>query len=386
MSQVPDLALYIHWPFCLSRCPYCDFNAHVTRKLVDENSWQRAYAAEIRHVRERSGPRRITNVFFGGGTPSLMDPATVGQVLEQAASTFTLEAGAEITLEANPTSVEAGRFAALRDAGVNRVSIGVQSLDDRALKFLGRGHSTVEARDAVETAASIFSRFSFDLIYGRPAQTVPAWRAELGQALSFVGEHLSCYQLTIEEGTPFHAMQAEGKLSLPANETIRAMFDVTNEMLEAHGLLRYEISNHARPGAEARHNLHCWRYGDYAGIGPGAHGRLLVDGKIFALRQVRDPGAWMRAVKENGHGTEASEALTPEAAAREMLLMGMRLREGVDTNRIGIRTGITFPQAFRADALARACQEGLAERTGARVRATVVGFPVLDALLGEISS
>lgn len=378
------LALYVHWPYCRSRCPYCDFNAHVPRGAVDGERWRRAYDAEIRRARALTGPRSLESVFFGGGTPSLMEPATVADVLAAATAAWLPAPDLEVTLEANPNSVEAARFRDFRDAGVNRVSVGVQSLDDRALRFLGRGHSAAEARRAVETAGDVFPRFSFDLIYARPGQDRTAWRAELADALGLAGGHLSCYQLTIEEGTPFHAMHAAGRLELPGPEEALGLFRDAEEILAGRGLLRYEVSNHARPGEEARHNLACWHYRDYVGVGPGAHGRIAREGHVLALRQVRDPAAWLRAVETRDSGAEEEAPLAPAEAAREMALMGLRLAEGLDEDGLARRTGVPFADAVRADALARAETEGLCERAGGRLRATAKGIPVLDALVREL--
>lgn len=379
------LALYVHWPYCRSRCPYCDFNAHVPRGAVDEERWRRAYAAEIRNVRALTGSRPLGSVFLGGGTPSLMEPGTVAGVLEAARAAWPSTADLEVTLEANPTSAEAKRFRDFREAGVNRVSVGVQSFDDRALRFLGRGHSAAEARRAVEAAAAVFPRFSFDFIYARPGQTRAAWRAELAEALALAGGHLSCYQLTVETGTPFHAMHAEGRLALPDPGEALGLFLDTDEILAGRGLARYEVSNHARPGEEARHNLAYWRYGDYAGVGPGAHGRIARDGSILALRQVRDPAAWLQAVEARGSGAEAAEPLAPSEAAREMALMGLRLAEGLDGDALARRTGVTLADAVRGDRVARAEAAGLCERSGGRLRATAAGLPVLDALVRELA-
>lgn len=379
------LALYVHWPYCRSRCPYCDFNAHVPRGAVDAGRWRRAYAAEIRRARALTGPRALGSVFLGGGTPSLMEPDTVAGVLAAAAAAWPPAPDLEVTLEANPNSAEAARFRDFRGAGVNRVSVGVQSLDDRALRFLGRGHSAAEARRAVEAAAAVFPRFSFDLIYARPGQARAAWRSELADALALAGGHLSCYQLTVEEGTPFHAMRADGRLELPGPEEALALFRDADEILAGRGLLRYEVSNHALPGEEARHNLAYWRGRDYVGVGPGAHGRLARDGRVLALRQARDPAAWLGAVEARGSGAEEEAPLAPAEAAREMVLMGLRLAEGLDGEALARRTGVAFEDAVRADALARAEREGLCERAAGRLRATAEGLPVLDALVRELA-
>ena len=288
--------VYVHWPFCASKCPYCDFNSHV-RAEIDEARWRAALVRELDHFAALAPGRTVTSIFFGGGTPSLMAPATVAAVIERTANHWRLAGDVEITLEANPTSVEAGRFAGYRDAGVNRVSLGVQSLDDRALGFLGRGHDAAEARAAVAVAHARFPRVSFDLIYARPGQSPAAWRRELAEALQIAGEHLSLYQLTLEPGTAFHARAARGALALPGGDAAAALYDVTQEVLEGAGLPAYEISNHAVPGAESRHNLTYWRSGDYLGVGPGAHGRLTGGGAVLAIAQTRSPERWLAAVE-----------------------------------------------------------------------------------------
>ena len=378
------VALYVHWPYCQSRCPYCDFNAHVPRNQVDGGRWLRAYEAEIRHSRRVSGPRRLESVFFGGGTPSLMPPEVTQGVLAAAAAAWPLAADAEVTLEANPGSVEVSRFEAFRDAGVNRVSVGVQALDDDALRMLGRGHSAAEARRAVEAAGSTFGRFSFDLIYGRPGHDAPSWRTELDDALALAGEHLSCYQLTIERGTPFHAQAAAGRLHLPEEAVLLELFDITSDVLASSGLPRYEVSNHARPGAESRHNLNYWRYGDYVGIGPGAHGRLRNDAGMAGHARIRKPESWLRAVEARGHGTEATEAIPARSAGREMLLMGLRLSEGVSRGAFLRRAGMPLDDALRPEAVLRAEDAGLMRAGRDRIRVTQAGLRVLNALIDDV--
>jgi len=325
--------VYIHWPFCLSKCPYCDFNSHVRRAPIDEARFVRAFAAEIAATAARVGGRTVSTVFFGGGTPSLMQQATVGAVLDALARHWTIAPDVEITLEANPTSVEATRFRGFRAAGVNRVSLGVQALDDRALSELGRLHTAREALEAVAVARGIFARYSFDLIYARPQQTPRDWADELTRAIAEGGEHLSLYQLTIEPETPFAALHAAGKLKIPDEDTARALYDTTQEVCAAHGLPAYEISNHARPGSECRHNLVYWRAQEYAGIGPGAHGRLDVAGNRHATATEKSPQQWLARVERDGHGLIADDALTREELADEFLLMGLRLAEGIDPAR-----------------------------------------------------
>jgi oxygen-independent coproporphyrinogen-3 oxidase len=381
----PDAAfgVYVHWPFCLSKCPYCDFNSHVRHGGVDEARFMRAYLAEIAATAARVPRRTVASVFFGGGTPSLMQPATVAAVLDGIARHFSLADDLEVTLEANPTSVEATRFQGYRAAGINRVSLGVQALDDAALAELGRLHSAREALAAVAIARSTFGRFSFDLIYARPAQTPRAWAAELKRALAEAAEHLSLYQLTIEPDTPFAALHAAGKLALPDEDTARDLYDVTQEICAAHGLPAYEVSNHARAGAECRHNLVYWRGHDYAGIGPGAHGRLDVAGRRYATATEKRPEAWLLRVEASGHGLITDEPLTREERADEFLLMGLRLAEGIDPARYAAIAGRPLdPRRLRV-----LTEEGAVELTSdGRLRVTLTGFPVLDAVVADLAA
>jgi len=322
--------VYIHWPFCLSKCPYCDFNSHVRHTPIDEERYVRAFTREIEANAARAPGREVTSIFLGGGTPSLMKPQTVGGILDAIGKYWRVARDVEVTLEAKPTSVEATRFHGYRAAGVNRVSLGVQALDDASLKTLGRLHTAREALDAVAIARAAFDRYSFDLIYARPDQTPQMWADELKLAISEAAEHLSLYQLTIEEGTPFFGLHAAGKLTTPDEATARALYDVTQEVCAQHGLPAYEISNHARPGAECQHNLVYWRGQEYAGIGPGAHGRLDIDGIRHALATERRPEAWLLRVEANGHGIVTDDLLNSEERADEFLLMGLRLAEGID--------------------------------------------------------
>jgi oxygen-independent coproporphyrinogen-3 oxidase len=378
-SQTPPLALYVHWPFCVSKCPYCDFNSHV-RAAVDQAAWREALLADLAHEARATAGRRLGSIFFGGGTPSLMPPATVAAVIGAAERAWGFEAGIEITLEANPSSVEAARFADLVAAGVNRVSLGLQALDDAALRFLGRAHDVAEGLAALETAQRAFGRVSFDLIYARPGQAVAAWEAELRRAIGFGTEHLSLYQLTIEPGTRFATEAAAGRLALPDPDTAADLFEATRAITAAAGLPAYEVSNHARPGAESRHNMSYWRYTGYAGVGPGAHGRR---GRCATSRH-RKPENWMAAVARNGHGTQAEEPLDAEAEATEALVMGLRLAEGVDLAGLA-RRGIDVGAMLDEGAVARLGRAGLLTRTAARLRLTDAGMPVLDAVLREIA-
>jgi putative oxygen-independent coproporphyrinogen III oxidase len=376
-------SLYIHWPFCLSKCPYCDFNSHVQHAGVDEGRFARAFAAEIATIAARVPGRNVSTIFFGGGTPSLMQPATVGAVLDAVARHWSIACDVEVTLEANPTSVEATRFRGFRAAGINRVSLGVQALDDAALKALGRLHSAQEALEAVAIARSTFERYSFDLIYARPGQTPQAWAAELKRAAEEAGEHLSLYQLTIEQETPFAALHAAGKLLIPADDTARALYDATQDVCTSAGLPAYEISNHARPGGECRHNLVYWRAQEYAGIGPGAHGRLDIAAERRATATERQPQEWLSRVESLGHGIVSDEALTQEQIADEFLLMGMRLAEGIDPARYARLAGRQLDP--RRVALLR--EQGALETTpDGRLRLTLSGFPLVNAVIADLAA
>ncbi len=375
--------VYIHWPFCLSKCPYCDFNSHVRHAAIDEPRFTRAFAAEIAATAERVPGRTVSTIFFGGGTPSLMQPATIAAVLDAVARHWRIAPDAEITLEANPTSVEATRFRGYRTAGVNRVSLGVQALDDRVLAELGRLHTAREALDAVAIARNVFDRYSFDLIYTRSGQNPDDWARELRLALNEAGEHLSLYQLTVEPETPFAALHAAGKLRLPDEDTARALYDTTQEICAAHGLPAYEVSNHARPGGECRHNLVYWRAQEYAGIGPGAHGRLDIDGQRHAVATEKRPEAWLASVEASGHGVVADDVLTREERSDEFLLMGLRLGEGIEIARYQAIAGRPLDPAR----IATLHQHGLIETTpNGRLRVTLPGFPVLDAVVADLAA
>jgi putative oxygen-independent coproporphyrinogen III oxidase len=378
-----DLALYIHWPFCKSKCPYCDFNSHV-RESIDEERWRRALIAELDHAAALLPGRRVASIFFGGGTPSLMAPTTVAALLDRAASRWRLADAVEITLEANPTSVEAARFAALSQAGVNRVSLGVQALEEGALRFLGRGHDVGEAVAAIGLARRYFPRYSFDLIYARPGQELRQWQAELGRAIDLAGDHLSVYQLTIEAGTAFATAAARGDWRLPDDAVAGDLFEATQEMLGAAGLPAYEISNHAGPGGACRHNLVYWRYGDYVGIGPGAHGRLTEgDGKV-ATRRFRAPETWLAAVERQGDGIEESVPLSPEERREEMLMMGLRLAEGVDRSAFRRETGLGIEEAIDPRHLADLVEGGFLTLDEHALRATPAGRQRLNAVLARL--
>jgi len=383
MSLTTPFAVYVHWPFCLSKCPYCDFNSHVRHGGIDEARFLRGYETEIATTAALVPGRTVSSIFFGGGTPSLMQPATVQTILDCIAKHWTIAPDAEVTLEANPTSVEATRFRGYRSAGVNRVSLGVQSLDDAALKELGRLHSAQEALDAVAVARSIFDRYSFDLIYARPQQTTDAWERELTRAIAEAAEHLSLYQLTIEPNTPFFGLHKAGKLNIPGEDLARDLYDLTQTVCAKAGLPAYEISNHARQGAECRHNLIYWRGHDYAGIGPGAHGRLTIEGRRVATETDKRPEAWLLRVEESGAGLTVSEKLTPGETADEYLLMGLRLAEGIDPERYSALSGRALDPA-RISILR---SEGAVETTAdGRLRVTQSGFPVLDAVVADLAA
>ena len=369
--------VYVHWPFCLAKCPYCDFNSHVRHGKPDEARYARAIARELSYLKPLTASREVTSIFFGGGTPSLMQPSTVQSVLDEITKQWTVSKDAEITLEANPTSVEAERFRGYRAAGVNRVSLGVQALDDVSLKNLGRMHTAEEALAAVEVARENFPRISFDLIYARPDQSPQAWRDELSKALVFAPEHLSLYQLTIEPGTTFEMLHRAGKLITPDE------WDVTQELCSARNMPAYEISNHALAGAESRHNLVYWRYQEYAGAGPGAHGRIGADGARIATSTEKNPERWLALIEERGHGLVEEEKLSQLEQADEMLVMGLRLAEGIDVARFERLTGVTLDPE-RVSFLE---SEGLVERAeNSRLRVTPSGFPVLDAIVADLAA
>ena len=377
LEREGGLALYIHWPFCVSKCPYCDFNSHV-RASVDQAAWRAALLKDLAHEAGELPGRRLTSIFFGGGTPSLMPPETVAALIDAAAGHWRTADDIEITLEANPSSVEAARFGDLARAGVNRVSLGLQALDNEALAWLGRAHDVAEGLAALDTAQYSFDRVSFDLIYARPGQTPDAWAAELERALAFGTEHLSLYQLTIEPGTQFAARFAKGELATLDSDRAADLFEQTRARTAAAGLPAYEISNHARRDAESRHNLTYWRYGSYAGIGPGAHGRR----NGLATVRRKKPENWLARVEANGHGIELEDMLSPEQRAQEALLMGLRLGEGVDLAGIAALTGING--LVDEAATQRLTGQGLLSHAGDRLRVTEAGMLLLDAILAEI--
>ena len=379
----PGFGIYVHWPFCLSKCPYCDFNSHVRAKPIDEIRFVEAFRAELAHRAGLTPGRTVSSIFFGGGTPSLMTPATVSAILDAIAGLWPVAQGAEVTLEANPTSVEAERFRGFRQAGVNRVSLGVQALNDPDLRALGRGHTAAEALRAVELAGAIFERYSFDLIYARPGQTVGSWRQELAAAIARARDHLSLYQLTIEYGTMFARLRDAGKLALPDNDLARALWDVTQEVTTKAGLPAYEISNHARPGAESCHNLIYWRYGEYIGVGPGAHGRIVSAKGRRAQATESHPEMWLTVVESEGHALVEDELLSAEEQADEFLLMGLRLSEGIEPAEFQAMSGRDLDPGRVASLIA----DGMVEYTPrGRIRVSAEGFPVLDAVVADLAA
>ena len=379
----PGFGIYVHWPFCLSKCPYCDFNSHVRREPIDEERYIDAFRVEFAHRAALTKGRTVSSIFFGGGTPSLMKPQTVAAILESINDHWSVDPRAEITLEANPSSVEAQRFRGYRAAGVNRVSLGVQAFNDPALKALGRLHSAAEAMEALTIAEQIFDRTSFDLIYARPGQTSAQWRTELTAALARGTEHLSLYQLTIEPDTMFERLVDAGKMIVSSPDLQRELWDVTQDVMNKAGMPAYEISNHARPGAESRHNLIYWRYGDYAGVGPGAHGRITVNGIRRAHATEKHPEMWLTCVETEGHGLIEDDPLSTEEQGDEFLLMGLRLSEGIDPSRFHVLTGKSLTPSRVADLIA----DGLVEYTReGRLRVSAEGFPVLDAVVADLAA
>jgi putative oxygen-independent coproporphyrinogen III oxidase len=375
--------IYVHWPFCEAKCPYCDFNSHVRHAGVDQPRFARAFERELTTFAERTRGRRVDSIFLGGGTPSLMEPATVARVLDAISGLWSVASDAEITMEANPSSVEATRFKGYRAAGVNRLSLGVQALNDPDLKRLGRLHDVAQAKTAIAIARDTFPRISFDLIYARPDQTARDWQAELSEAIDLAADHLSLYQLTIEQGTPYFELHRTGKLIVPDPDTAAHLYDLTQEICQARGMPAYEVSNHAVPGAESRHNLVYWRYGDYVGVGPGAHGRLTGGNGKFATATERHPETWLEAVEARGDGLVEDQALTQEEQGDEYLVMGLRLVEGIDLGRYEAIAG----RAIDSRRIAQLVEHGMVEHLeNNRVRATPAGFLVLDAVVADLAA
>lgn len=378
-----NLGIYIHWPFCISKCPYCDFNSHV-RKTVDSKRWQNALLTEMKYFATRTQGRTVESIFFGGGTPSLMAPKTVAALIHQASQYWNLSPNLEITLEANPNSVDIQRFKDFKSAGINRVSIGIQSLDNQALRFLGRKHSREEAIKAIKTAASVFERFSFDLIYCRPNQSIESWRQELTEALSYSRDHLSLYQLTIEPGTAFHTLYQRKEFELPDQDAGADLYEITQEMLENAGMPSYEISNHARFGSECRHNMLYWRYQDYIGIGPGAHGRLSVNTQKIATRCLKAPQSWLESVEKTGQGIHEEIVLKDDDKINEMLMMGLRLTEGISIDNFYAQTGFNLPKIINQQQLKRLIDGDFLIMSENFLKATLMGRQCLNSVLSAI--
>jgi len=381
--QEQAFGIYVHWPFCASKCPYCDFNSHVA-DTIDHDAWRGAYKKGISYYAELTKGKTVTSIFFGGGTPSLMEPQTAGLVIDEIQKHWRISNDCEITLEANPTSVETEKFKAFRNAGINRVSMGVQSLKESDLSFLGRKHDAGQARAAISTAAKVFDRYSFDLIYARPEQTVKAWEEELREAITLAGDHLSVYQLTIEKGTPFYMQHERGEFKIPDEELAGDLYEATQTILEEAGMPAYEISNHARTGAESRHNMTYWRYTDYVGIGPGAHGRLTVDGVKQATRGHRAPDIWLQQTKEHGHGAHPFEMLSHKDRFTECLMMGLRLGEGIPITRLEQEGGQKFTNLIDPKKIEALHGEGLLEFDGLTLRATKAGLQRLNGVLSYL--
>ena len=379
--QNDELAIYLHWPFCQSKCPYCDFNSHVAEK-VDQDQWAEAFEVEVSRFAEELGPKRIASIYFGGGTPSLMHPETVDRILSAVRRNWSLRNDVEITLEANPSSVEIARFKGYKGAGVNRVSMGIQSLVDADLRALGRLHSVDSALNALESARSVFDRVSFDLIYARQNQSLGAWRAELTRALDLLPTHLSLYQLTVEDGTAFAQRFAAGALrGLPNEDLSVDLYELTQELCNARGLYAYEVSNHAIPGHESRHNQIYWQGGDYVGIGPGAHGRLTLQGHRYATVAPKAPGAWLAQVRAGKAGEEPRDTLSSQAWAEELILMGLRTQDGIDLSRIERLTG----RRVTEKALQSLLELAMIEQTGSQITATAQGRLVLNAVIRALA-
>jgi len=386
MHQSPykeNFGIYIHWPFCISKCPYCDFNSHV-REAVDSQRWQNALLTEMGYFAARTQGRIVESIFFGGGTPSLMEAKTVEALIHQASQYWNLSSNLEITLEANPNSVDTQRFQDFKSAGINRVSIGIQSLDNQALKFLGRKHNRDEAITAIKTAANVFERFSFDLIYSRPNQSVESWRQELNEALTHARDHLSLYQLTIEPGTAFHTLYQRKEFVLPDQDSGANLYEMTQEMLENAGMPSYEISNHARSGSECRHNMIYWRYQDYIGIGPGAHGRLSVNGQKTAIRCLKAPESWLETVEKTGQGIHEEVILTDDDKINEMLMMGLRLVEGISIDRFHAQTGSNLLEIVNHQQLQRLIEGDFLLISGGFLKATPMGRQRLNSVLSAL--
>jgi len=379
------LGLYIHWPFCLSKCPYCDFNSHV-REKVDQKRWKAALLKELEHAAQQQHDRFLVSIFLGGGTPSLMEPETVAALLETAKSLFNTSTTLEVTLEANPSTVEASRFKEFFEGGVNRLSVGIQSLDDEALTFLGRRHSAKEALKALDIAATYFPRFSFDLIYARPHQTAESWKTELREALTYAKGHLSLYQLTIEPQTVFATRSLRGEKMTLEDDPAAFLYELTEDIMNQEGLPAYEVSNYAQPSQECRHNLLYWNFEDYIGIGPGAHGRISQDNQKWATIRYKAPETWLEAVETKGHGLQDAQPLSPSEKLQELTLMGLRLTKGLEIKRIFEETGLELHQAYALKNIQVLEREGLLKRTETHLMITLEGRLRLNSLIAFLLS
>ena len=374
------MGVYVHWPFCAAKCPYCDFNSHV-RESIDQKDWVDAYVRSLEHYAQELPNKQVVSIFFGGGTPSLMEPETVQEIIDTIQKNWTVANDIEITLEANPTSVEAGKFAGFRQAGVNRVSLGVQALNDNDLKFLGREHTVEEALKAVEIAGACFDRYSFDLIYGRPEQSAADWRSELSEAVKHANGHLSLYQLTIERNTPFYMQYHRGEFSIPDEVEGAELYHLTQEVLDDVGLPSYEVSNHAADGQACRHNLIYWHMADYIGVGAGAHGRFMRGDQKYASRDHAAPEKWLERVREKGHGAHELEELSAEDRFHEALMMGLRLRDGVSVKHCEALSGLTFDEVVKPEKLQAMINEGWIDHEGDVLRCTREGLLRLNAII-----
>ena len=383
-KTIAGFSLYVHWPFCLSKCPYCDFNSHVSQNRIDYSAWRKALLLELDYFGKKTKGRHLESIFFGGGTPSLMPAETVGKVLDAIGNYWAVESSLEVTLEANPTSVEAKKFSQFREAGVNRVSIGVQSLDQNSLWFLGRKHSVLEALKAIEIGRKIFDRMSFDMIYARPGQKMEDWAKELNRALDYSTEHLSLYQLTIEKGTSFYANERDKLFIMPDDDLASELYQITEEIVRKSGFLPYEISNYSKPGSESLHNLNYWRGGEYVGIGPGAHGRINLNNVRYRTQQISSPVNWLSEVLKNGHATKVSKRLSLAEMVDEILIMGLRLTEGICREKFFTLTDRSLETCLRLDKVSVLEKIGLLKLDQHSLRATAAGRLRLNALIGEI--
>lgn len=380
-----NLAIYVHWPFCKAKCPYCDFNSHVS-SAINHDEWRKAYLTEINYFADYIRQHNISSIFFGGGTPTLMDPKTAGEIINYLQSITGFTSDIEITLEGNPTSIEAAKLIAFKEAGINRVSLGVQSLVAKDLQFLGREHSAGEAIKAVDAARNIFDNYSFDLIYARPEQTLQEWEKELQEALKMAGKHLSLYQLTIEKGTKFFSDYSKGAFKIPDEDLAADFYLLTREIMEAHGMPAYEVSNHASPGQESRHNMSYWRYDDYLGIGPGAHSRITKDKNKHAMMMTSQPEHWIRSISEQNNAIQINTLLNKEEIISELIMMGLRVREGISNKRFNKITGQNIEDIIPAKNLNKMLQNQLINIDKEGLRCTDTGMLLVNYIAAELLS